>query len=168
VTNDLIGNAKIAGLEKDLGLKGYDYNIVLTVFYISFIIFEIPSTLACKLVGPGWFIPSLGLGFGIISICTAFVHNKAQIAAVRFLLGVFESGINPSMAYYLSRWYRRSELAFRISLYMVMGMYFQKSSFSLSNDYGLIEKSSISILTYSDSEFSSRMVLLTMKMSQRP
>lgn len=38
-----IGNAKLAGLEKDLGLKGYDYNILLTSFYISYVLFEIPS-----------------------------------------------------------------------------------------------------------------------------
>lgn len=36
-----IGNARLAGLEKDLGLKGYDYNQVLSVFYISYIIFEV-------------------------------------------------------------------------------------------------------------------------------
>lgn len=38
-----IGNARLAGLEKDLGLTGYDYNILLTCFYISYILFEIPS-----------------------------------------------------------------------------------------------------------------------------
>lgn len=39
-----IGNARLAGLEKDLGLKGYDYNQVLSVFYISYIIFEVSSS----------------------------------------------------------------------------------------------------------------------------
>jgi sugar phosphate permease len=39
---------------------------------------------------------------------------------VRFLLGVFEAGMMPGIAYYLSRWYRRSELSFRLSLYIVM------------------------------------------------
>lgn len=49
-----IGNARLAGLEKDLHLKGHDYNSVLSVFYISYIIFEIPSNMACKWMGPGW------------------------------------------------------------------------------------------------------------------
>ncbi|KAF2684084.1 MFS general substrate transporter [Lentithecium fluviatile CBS 122367] len=115
-----IGNAKIAGFEKDLGLKGYDYNAVLSVFYISYIIFEIPSNMACKWLGPGWFIPAISLGFGICSIGTAFVHNIHAVSGVRFLLGVFEAGMMPGIAYYLSRWYRRSELAFRLSLYIVM------------------------------------------------
>lgn len=115
-----IGNAKLANLEKDLGLVKYDYNKVLSVFYISYIIFEIPSNILCKIVGPGWFIPAISLGFGICSICTAFVHNIHQISGVRFLLGLFEAGMMPGIAYYLSRWYRRSELTFRLSLYIVM------------------------------------------------
>ncbi|KAJ9142506.1 MFS general substrate transporter [Pleurostoma richardsiae] len=115
-----VGNAKIAGLEKDLGLEGYDYNIVLTVFYISYIIFEIPSNILCKWIGPGWYLPATTLCFGISSIGTAFVHNRAQMCGVRFLLGIFEAGMLPGIAYYLSRWYRRAELAFRLSLYMVM------------------------------------------------
>jgi len=115
-----IGNAKISTFEKDLGLKGYDYNRVLSVFYISYIIFEIPSNMACKWIGPGWFIPAISLGFGICSICTAFVDNIHTASAVRFLLGMFEAGMMPGIAYYMSRWYRRSELAFRLSLYIVM------------------------------------------------
>lgn len=115
-----IGNAKLAGFEKDLKLEHYDYNKVLSIFYISYIIFEIPSNMACKWIGPGWFIPAISLGFGICSIGTAFVHDIHSAAGVRFLLGMFEAGMLPGIAYYLSRWYRRSELALRLSLYIVM------------------------------------------------
>ncbi|KAL0933880.1 major facilitator superfamily transporter [Colletotrichum truncatum] len=115
-----IGNARIAGLEKDLGMKGYDYNGTLSVFYISYIIFEIPSNILCKLVGPGWFLPLITLLFGICSVGTAFVNTVPQAMGVRFLLGIFEAGMLPGIAYYLSRWYRRAELAFRLSLYIVM------------------------------------------------
>jgi MFS family permease len=108
------------GFESDLGLKGNDYNAVLSFFYVSYILFEIPSNLACKWIGPGWYIPGITLGFGICSLGTAFVHNFAAASGVRFLLGVFEAGMLPGIAYYLSRWYRRSELAFRLSLYIVM------------------------------------------------
>lgn len=71
-------------------------------------------------MGPGWFIPITSLGFGICSIGTAFVHNIHAVSGVRFLLGIFEAGMMPGIAYYMSRWYRRSELAFRLSLYIVM------------------------------------------------
>ncbi|CAN9134284.1 unnamed protein product [Alternaria alternata] len=115
-----IGNARLAGFEKDLGMKGYDYNTVLSVFYISYIIFEIPSNIICKWWGPGWFIPAISVGFGVTSLATAFVRTRAQACAVRFLLGVFEAGILPGIAYYLSRFYARAELGFRLGLYIVM------------------------------------------------
>lgn len=98
----------------------YDYNVVLTTFYISYIIFEIPCNIACKAIGPGWFIPATSLMFGILTVACAFVQNMAQICGVRFLLGLFEAGMLPGIAYYMSRWYRRSELAFRLSMYIVM------------------------------------------------
>ncbi|KAJ4150416.1 hypothetical protein LMH87_011168 [Akanthomyces muscarius] len=115
-----LGNAKIAGMDRDLGMKGYDYNMIISIFYISYILFEIPSNILCKWIGPGWFIPVLTLLFGVASVGTAFVKTVPQAAGVRFLLGIFEAGMMPGIAYYLSRWYRRSELAFRLSLYIVM------------------------------------------------
>ncbi|ESK97476.1 mfs transporter [Moniliophthora roreri MCA 2997] len=115
-----IGNARLAGFERDLGLKGYDYNLVLTVFYISYIIFEIPATMTCKWIGPGWFLPATSLAFGLVSILTAFVKDIHAVSGVRFILGIFEAGMLPGIAYYLSRWYRRRELAFRLGLYMLM------------------------------------------------
>ncbi|KAG9513662.1 putative MFS transporter, partial [Aureobasidium melanogenum] len=114
-----IGNARLAGLERNLKLTGYDYNAILSVFYISYIIFEIPANMCCKWLGPGWFIPGISLAFGLCSIATAFVHNFSQMCAVRFVLGIFEAGMLPGIAYYLSRWYRRSELAWRLGLYVV-------------------------------------------------
>ncbi|CAD0099389.1 unnamed protein product [Aureobasidium mustum] len=111
-----IGNAKLARLEASLG---YDYNAILSVFYISYIICEIPANMCCKWLGPGWFIPGISLAFGLCSIATAFVHNFSQMCAVRFVLGIFEAGMLPGIAYYLSRWYRRSELVWRLGLYVV-------------------------------------------------
>jgi MFS family permease len=107
-------------MDTDIHMQGYDYNVIISAFYVSYIVFEIPSNLACKYIGPGWYIPLMTLLFGICSLGTAFVNTVAQAAGVRFLLGIFEAGMLPGIAYYLSRWYRRSELAFRLSLYIVM------------------------------------------------
>jgi sugar phosphate permease len=110
----------LAGFEEDLGMKGLDYNITLSMFYISYIVFEIPSNIVCKLVGPGWFLPLMTVLFGICSVGNGVVTTKEQAMGVRFLLGVVEAGMLPGIAYYLSRWYRRSELSFRLSCYLVM------------------------------------------------
>ena len=60
------------------------------------------------------------MGFCIFTILTAFTSNVQNISAVRFLLEICEAGMLPGIAYYLSRWYRHRELAFRLSLYIVM------------------------------------------------
>ncbi|KAK0644421.1 beta-lactamase/transpeptidase-like protein [Cercophora newfieldiana] len=114
-----IGNAKIAGMDVDLGMVGYDYNMILSAFYIGYIVFELPAIACCKALGPGRFLPATSFLFGVCSIATAFIRTVPQAGAIRFLLGVFEAGMLPGSAYYLSRWYRRAELTFRISLYIV-------------------------------------------------
>jgi MFS family permease len=76
--------------------------------------------MACKWMGPGYFLPLTTVLFGGISIATAFCNDISSICGVRFLLGIFEAGMMPGIAYYMSRWYRKSELAFRLSLYIVM------------------------------------------------
>jgi MFS family permease len=93
---------------------------VLSAFYISYAFFEIPATLLCKYMGPGWFLPISTILFGICTIATSFVQNRTQIIVLRLLLGIFEAGILPGVAYYMSRWYRRSELTLRLGYYIVM------------------------------------------------
>ncbi|KAF4345856.1 putative MFS transporter [Fusarium beomiforme] len=145
-----IGNAKIAGLEADLKMQGYDFNISLSIFYISYILFEIPLNLLCKRIGPGWFIPACCLGFGICTTCTAFVHDFSTLCGLRFLLGVFEAAMLPANVYYLSRWYRRSELTFRLSFVII--------SASLAGAFGGLLASAILSLRSFGSLHSWRMI----------
>jgi MFS family permease len=73
-----------------------------------------------KIVGGKIWIPTLVIGFGIVSLCTAFVKNYAGLLALRFFLGICEGGVLPGIAFYLSTFYRRKELLFRVSI-MIMG-----------------------------------------------
>ncbi|PWN28286.1 putative pantothenate transporter [Jaminaea rosea] len=114
-----IGNARLAGMEKSLHMEGLDFNLLLSVFYMAYIVFALPSTMLCKVVGPRFWLPSIAIGFGISSLATAFVHTLRAAWATRFFLGASEAGALPSISFYLSRWYRRDELAFRLSLYIV-------------------------------------------------
>jgi MFS family permease len=115
-----IGNARLASFEADLGLQGNDYNSVNSIFYISYILFEIPAVLLCKRVGPAWFLPLTTILFGLLSVAGGWVQNYSQLAGIRFALGVAECGLMPGLSYYLSRWYNRAELTFRLSIYISM------------------------------------------------
>lgn len=54
-----------------------------------------------------------------MTVAFSFVRNRGDAIAVRFILGIFEAGMLPGLAYYLSRWYRKAELTFRLALFIV-------------------------------------------------
>lgn len=54
-----IGNAKLQGLEEDLEMAGNDYNIALSIFFIPYILCEIPSNLIMKKLAPSTWISSI-------------------------------------------------------------------------------------------------------------
>lgn len=63
-----IGNARIQGLEKDLGMKGHDYNIALFIFFVPYILFEVPSNLILKKVSPSWWLSGIMCCWGMLGI----------------------------------------------------------------------------------------------------
>ena len=113
-----IGNARIDGLATDLGLaKGNKYNIVLAIFYIPYILADVPSNLVMKHFGAGRYLPGLMTCWGIVGLCTGFTKNYAGILVCRFLLGLFEGGLLGGMVLYLSMFYQRHDMLFRIGLF---------------------------------------------------
>ncbi|KAF8518506.1 MFS general substrate transporter [Hysterangium stoloniferum] len=115
-----VGNAKIAGFEHDLGLKGLDFNIGISLFYVTYIGCQLPSNIALRRIGPVW-LAFLVISFGIVSISTAFIDNYAGFLATRIMLGLTEGGLVPGIVYVLSLYYPRSELIMRISIFLLCG-----------------------------------------------
>ena len=113
-----IGNARIQGMAKDLNLVGYRFNWALSIFYIIYLLVEVPSNVILKKVGPKYYLPLLVAGFGLVSMCTAFVNTFAQLCIARAFLGIFEGGTMPGIAFFLSCFYKRHELYFRIGIYV--------------------------------------------------
>jgi hypothetical protein len=61
-----IGNARLAGLEKDLNLVGNQYAWTLTIFFFSYAAFEVPSNLLLKKLRPSVWLPSIMIAWGIV------------------------------------------------------------------------------------------------------
>lgn len=59
-----IGNAKIQGLEDGLNLSGPQYNIALFVFFIPYILFEVPSNILLKKIAPSTWLSSIMFFWG--------------------------------------------------------------------------------------------------------
>ncbi|KIW84705.1 hypothetical protein Z517_00093 [Fonsecaea pedrosoi CBS 271.37] len=113
-----IGNARIQGMAKDLDLVGYRFNWALSVFYIIYLLVEVPSNILLKHIGPRFYIPGLVFGFGFVSLCTAFVKNFNELCVARAFLGVFEGGTMPGISFFLSTFYKRRELYFRVGIFI--------------------------------------------------
>ena len=107
-----IGQACLNRLEKDLHMSkdGKDYCIALTVLYVPYIFFEIPSNLVVKCFGPACWIPFLVVSWGIVSTLQGLVTNKTSLYINCAFLGATEAGILPSLALYLTFFYKCEEL----------------------------------------------------------
>ncbi|BGO92174.1 hypothetical protein NBRC10512v2_004440 [Rhodotorula toruloides] len=112
-----IGNAKVAGLAKDLHLTPHQYLVALTCTYVLYIVFELPSNLLLKKVGAHFMLPGMVTLWGICCCMTGFVQNYGGLVAARLILGMLEGGVFPGLVLYLSSFYRRHELQTRISLF---------------------------------------------------
>ncbi len=103
----------------DLDLNvGVRFNLALSIFYIIYLLVEVPSNILLKRIGSRYYLPLLVCGFGLVSMSTAFVKSFGGLMASRSILGIFEGGAMPGMAFFLSCFYKRKELLFRIGIYV--------------------------------------------------
>lgn len=116
-TDRLKGNAKIQGLQKDLHMTNGQYNATLTIFFVSYALFEPLTNILLKRLRPRIFIPVTMILWGIVMTCMGLVKNFSDLMAARWFLGLTEAGLFPGISYYLSCWYRRSEFGIRIAIF---------------------------------------------------
>ncbi|KAL0956746.1 hypothetical protein HGRIS_002865 [Hohenbuehelia grisea] len=112
-----IGNARVAGMARDLNLVGLKYNVAAAVFSIPYALAEVPSNIALKLFRPSRWIPSIMLVWGIIMTLMCLVNSYAGLIVARIFLGFAEAGLFPGIAFYLSHWYPRRKMAMRIAIF---------------------------------------------------
>ncbi|KAG1847112.1 MFS general substrate transporter [Suillus tomentosus] len=114
-----IGNAALEGIVTQLDLTGNKFNIVLIMFIIAYCLFECPSNLVLKAIRPSrqvW-LPGINFAWGVVMTLNAFVKTYPQLVGVRICLGITEAGLFPGVVYYLTLWYPRHMLQYRIGLF---------------------------------------------------
>ncbi|KAI0409476.1 MFS general substrate transporter [Xylaria palmicola] len=112
-----IGNAKVAGLLTDLHLSTGQYNTALTIFFISYSVFEPLTNVLLKKLRPSLFIPTIMFFWGASMTGMGFCYNNSGLLAARWFLGLTEAGLFPGVNYYLSCWYKRSEFGIRAAIF---------------------------------------------------
>ncbi|KAG1772285.1 major facilitator superfamily domain-containing protein [Suillus occidentalis] len=112
-----IGNAKIDGMTTDLGVSPASYNTALAIYFVGYVIFEVPANIILKRCNPQVWLPSLTLAWGIVSIGQGLVKNQAGLFGIRFLLGATEAGLFPGVIYVFSVYYLRRERSWRVAIF---------------------------------------------------
>ncbi|KAM3446832.1 hypothetical protein MY3296_009304 [Beauveria thailandica] len=116
-----MSNAVVLGLRENTDLSGDRFNVVLALFFVTYIVFEIPANLMCQKFGPRIWLSLITFGFGVATVGTSFTHSYPSVLGCRLLLGMFEAGVQPGLLYTYSQFYRRHEMASRWGIKAVGG-----------------------------------------------
>ncbi len=99
-----ISYAKLQMLHS-LGLSETAYGLGASLFFIGYLVFEVPSNYALYKFGARRWLARIMLTWGIITILLAATSSTAVFYSLRFLLGAAEAGLYPGLIYYLSAWF---------------------------------------------------------------
>ena len=92
------------GMNDDLGLTAAQFGFASGVFFIGYILLEVPSNLALHRFGARVWLTRIMVSWGIVSLLFVWVGNIEQLYVLRFILGVTEAGFFPGAILFLSLW----------------------------------------------------------------
>ncbi|KAJ3857615.1 major facilitator superfamily domain-containing protein, partial [Lentinula lateritia] len=118
-----LGVARIAGMGKDLELSiGSRYSIVSCVYFIPYILLELPSNMLLRTFGTRNLLSFCVIAWGAVQLAMAFVPNWQYLALCRVLLGAFEAGFFPALVFIITTWYRRHEVQKRLAGFYLISL----------------------------------------------
>jgi ACS family tartrate transporter-like MFS transporter len=112
-----IGFASLT-MNKDLGLSSTEFGFGAGVFFVGYLLFEVPSNLVLHKIGARIWIARVMISWGLVSAAMVFVQGSYSFYVLRFLLGVAEAGFFPGIILYLSYWFPARSRAAVTSLFM--------------------------------------------------
>ncbi|KAJ7315306.1 MFS general substrate transporter [Mycena albidolilacea] len=114
VNRTAITAARLKGLEHDLGLSDLQYNVVLSILFVTLALGQPPSNMILnKVRRPSIYIGGCVVAWGLASALSGATTNYGGILACRFFIGLPEASFYPGAVYLLSCWYTKKELAIR-------------------------------------------------------
>ncbi len=115
-----IGFAKLQ-MQQDIGISDAVYGLGAGIFFLGYVIFEVPSNLLLTRIGARRTISRIMVLWGLTSASMLFVQGEWSFYILRFMLGVFEAGFAPGMIFYLTYWYSQSRMAGVMAVVMLAG-----------------------------------------------
>jgi MFS family permease len=112
-----VGFAKLQ-MQQDLGMSDTVYGTGAGIFFLGYFFFEIPCNMALQRLGAKYWLGPIMIVWGVVSGCTMFVKGAGEFYAIRFLLGLVESGFFPGVILYLTFWFPRQYRAKMVAAFM--------------------------------------------------
>jgi sugar phosphate permease len=114
-------NVGFAALQMNhaIGLNAAAFGLGGGLFYLTYVLFEIPSNLAMQKVGARLWIARIMISWGLVSACTAFITGPNSFYTMRILLGAAEAGFFPGVILYITQWFPAAYRARIIAIFMV-------------------------------------------------
>src|SRR5271169_3545290 len=79
-------------MNKELAITSQQFGLLVGVFFFGYCLFEVPSNLLLHKIGARVWIARILLSWGVVALCTSFVHSVTELCVARFFLGVAEAG----------------------------------------------------------------------------
>lgn len=105
-------------MNRALGLSATTYGLGAGMFFVSYVLFEVPSNIILARVGARLWIARIMISWGVVSSAMMFVRSAESFYALRFLLGLAEAGFFPGIIFYLTQWFPAAERARTIAAFM--------------------------------------------------
>lgn len=105
----------------DLNISDATFGIIVGVFSIGYLLFEIPSNLLLEKIGAKKTMTRIMILWGLVTVATAFAQTPGQFYVLRVLLGAAEAGFFPGVILYLTYWFPASHRA-RITSRFIMAI----------------------------------------------
>lgn len=86
-----IATARLGTLEADLGLVGNQYNTIISIFFVGYILTQVPTNMILDKMRPSIFLPLIMCMWATVSTCTGAVQNYEGMVVLRFFLGFVEA-----------------------------------------------------------------------------
>ncbi|SPO07461.1 probable permeases of the major facilitator superfamily [Cephalotrichum gorgonifer] len=112
-----VSNARLAGLQTDLGMDDTMWNLGISAFYIGYVIGQLPGNLWLAKANPRFFLPSVMMAWSTATICMPAMVNGAGFAVCRFFIGLCEAPFFPGITLMTSSWYTKEENPLRMAIW---------------------------------------------------
>lgn len=107
-------------MSRDLGLSAAQIGLAGGLFFIGYILVEVPSNMALRRFGARKWITRILVTWGLVTAGTAAVHTATQLYIARILLGFAEAGLAAGILLYLTFWFPRRHRSWAMSAFFLM------------------------------------------------